>query len=291
VVVRSTKKILSTIFIILIFLCACTPKTEPGPAEPEPGSYSKLINTGKFVPRSDLEAPAAALPPNVKAVIVPHGPEAVPMAAAVIHGLAERNPKTVILLAPNHISRGPKIATTYAAFSAYDGLVLPREELIRAVVGSGLAGIDDALFVDEHSVGVIMPMIARYLPGTKAVPLIFQKGDSFNTAKQAVETVCDLSDPDTVIVASIDFSHGLSPREEQVRRARMQECIRVFDSAAVLGLDGTYLDAPVVLAALLQLLKENGCGVEFIAGANTAELLGRDVPAATGYMTIAFYAV
>jgi len=274
--------------VLLAFLCACAANTEPESAWPE-ATYSKLINTGKFVSRSDLEAPPAVLPQNVKAVIVPHGPEAMPMGAAIMHALAQRNPRTVILLAPNHTAKGPKIATTYAAFAAYDGIVLPDEERIRAVEGRGLAGIDDGLFLDEHSVGAVMPLIARYLPGARVVPLIFQKGASFNTAKQAVETVCDLSDPETVIVASIDFSHGLSPREEQVRRAKMIECIQMYDAAGVLNLDGTYVDAPVVLATLLQMLKDDGCKMEFIASANTAELLGRDVPAATGYMTIVFY--
>ena len=122
------------------------------------------------------------------------------------------------------------------------------------------------------------------------MPLIFQKNIPFNVAKQALDTACDLSDPGTVIVASIDFSHGLSSREEQLRRACMLECIWAYDAPGVLNLDATYVDAPVVLAALLQLMKDNGCAVEFIAGANSTELLGREVPAATGYMTFAFYA-
>jgi len=274
--------------VLLIFLCACT--AEPVQPEPAP-TYSKIINTGKFAPIGDLEAPAASLPANVRAVIVPHGGEALPMAAAVFAALAERPPETVILIAPNHTSLGPKIATTYAAFSNYHGLVLPQENIIQALEGRGLAGVDDALFEDEHSVGILMPLLARYFPGVKAVPLIFQKGVSFNAAKQAIDTACALAGPNVLLVASIDFSHGLSSREEQVRRAKIIECIRAYDAAVPLDLDSTYVDAPVVLAALLQRCKENACAMELIAQANTSELLGREVPAATGYMTIAFYAV
>ena len=273
---------------LLVFLCACA--AAEAPARPtETSRYSKVINTGKFAARSDLEAPALHLPQGVRAVIVPHGGEALPLAAAVIAGLAESNPRAVLLLGPNHTADGPKIATTYAAFSAYDGMVLPREDLIRPLEDRGLVGIDDALFKDEHSVGILMPLLARYLPGAKAVPLIFQKGASFNTAKKAVDALCALADPDTVIVASIDFSHGLPAHEEETRRAQVLDYIRVFDWAGVLELDGTWVDAPVVLAALLRLMQENGCHMEVLAGANTAELLGRDVPAATGYMTIVFY--
>jgi len=274
---------------LLAFLCGCSAAEPVQPAEP--AAYSKLINTGKFAARNELEAPAVTLPPDVRAVIVPHGGEAIRMAAEVIAGLAqcENRPGTIILIGPNHTIMGPKIATTYAAFSAYDGLVLPREDLVRAVEGRGLAHVGDALFEDEHSLGILLPLLARYLPGARAAPLIFQKGASFNTAKQALDTLCELSGPGTVIVASIDFSHGLSSREERPRRAAILECIRAFDSAGVLGLDGTYIDAPVVLAALLQRMKEDGCAVELIAQANSSELLGREVPAATGYMTIVFY--
>ena len=273
--------------VLLVFLCACASE-QVLPIEP-PHAYSKVINTAKFAPIGDLEAPAAELPSNVRAVIVPHGGEALPMAAAVFAALAEQPPETVIFIAPNHTSLGPKIATTYAAFSNYDGLVLPRENIIQALVGRGLAGIADGLFVDEHSVGILMPLLARYLPGARAVPLIFQKGVSFNAAKQAIDTACALAGPGALLVASIDFSHGLSSQEEHIRRAKILECIRAYDAAVPLDLDSTYVDAPAVLAALLQRCKENACAMELIAQANTSELLGREVPAATGYMTIAFY--
>ncbi|MCL1951342.1 MAG: AmmeMemoRadiSam system protein B, partial [Oscillospiraceae bacterium] len=217
------------------------------------------------------------------------GGEAIRMAAGIIGGLAESSPKTVILVGPNHTTNGPKIATTYAAFSAYGGMVLPREDKLRALTGRGLARVDDALFETEHSVGIHMPLLARYLPGAAAAPVIFQKNVPFNTAKRALDALYDLSDPDTVLVASIDFSHGLSSREEQLRRVKMLECIRAYDAAGVLALDATYVDAPVLLAALLQLMKDNGCAMELVAGANSSELLGREVPAPTGYMTIVFY--
>jgi len=273
---------------LLLFLCACAPEPARQPTE-SAHVYSKVINTAKFAPIGDLDAPAADLPRKVRAVIVPHGGEALPMAAAIFAALADRPPETIILIGPNHTSLGPKIATTYAAFSNYDGLVLPQENIIQALEGRGLAGIEDALFEEEHSVGIIMPLLARHLPGVKAVPLIFQKGVSFNAAKQAIDTACAIAGPDSLIVASIDFSHGLSSREEQIRRAKILESIRAYDAAVHLDLDSTYLDAPVVLAALLQRCKENACAMELIEQANTSELLGREVPAATGYMTIAFY--
>jgi len=274
------------LLLLLMFLCACSTDT---PMETQAQRYSKVIDTSRFAPWSGPAADAAVLPGNVRAVIVPHGGEALGMAAQVIAGLAESRPGTVILLGPNHTVAGPKIAATYAAFSTYDGMVLPREDLVRSLAGRGLAGIDDSLFEEEHSVGILMPLLARYLPGTKVVPLIFQKNMPITAAKNAINTIYGLAG-DAVIVASIDFSHDLPAREELDRREKMLDYIRAFDCAGVFGLDATYVDAPVLLAALLQLLKDSGCGMELIAGANTAELLGMDVPAATGYMTIVFYA-
>ncbi|MCL2300292.1 MAG: AmmeMemoRadiSam system protein B [Firmicutes bacterium] len=274
---------------LLIFLCACAVTEEPEPESITRVPYNKIVKTDCFVRENELDAPnPVILPPGTKAVIVPHGGESIRMAAEVIAGLAALNPKTVILVGPNHTKNGPKITTTYAAFSAYDGIVLPREDLIRVLEGRGLAGTEDALFVTEHSVGILMPLLARYLPGAKAVPVIFQKGVTFGAAKLAIDTLCELAGPDTVVVASIDFSHGLPSREEQHRRASMRECIRIYDAAGVLNLDATYVDAPVLLGTLLQRMKDSGCAVEFIESANSTELLGREVPAATGYMTIAF---
>ena len=277
------KKIICVLLLLPALLCACS---ETKPMENE--RYSVAVNTAKFAARNELEAQPIVLPQGTRAVIVPHGGEAIHMAAEVIAGLAAFAPKTVIFIAPNHRVLGPKIACTYAAFENYDGMVLPREDVIRALEGVDV-GIDDTLFEDEHSVGILMPLLARYLPGAKAVPLIFQKGAPFNAAKRVLDKALALAGPDTVVVASIDFSHGLSAREERPRREAILESIRMLDSVGVLHLDGTFVDAPVVLAALLQRMKENGCAPEFIAQANSSELLGRDVPAATGYLTIAFH--
>jgi len=286
-------KRLSCIILLLamLSLCACGPETamETGPV-PVDSFSGKVIDTRMFADRRYYDGQPAALPAKVRAVIVPHAQVALGMSAGAIAALAQYNPKTVVLLGPNHRAIAPRIATTYAAFNTFDGLVLPREDLVRALESRGLAGVNDALFEEEHSVGAVIPIVARYLPGARLVPLIFQKSARLDGAKKAIAGACDFSDPDTVIVASIDFSHGLTSREEHGRRAKMLEYIRDFNAAAVLGLDSTYLDAPALLSALLRLLEENGVrGVELIDESNIAELAGYEVPDATGFMTIVFY--
>ena len=279
------------ILLLALALCACGPEAATEPEPTGAAAFSgKVIDTRMFADRSYYEGQAVELPPNTKVVIVPHAQIALGMSAAAIGGLARRGPKTVVLLGPNHRAIAPRIATTYAAFSTFDGLALPREDLIRSLESKGLAGVNDALFEEEHSIGAVVPVIARYLGGARVVPVIFQKSARLDGAKKAIAEACDFSDPDTVIVASIDFSHGLTSREEHGRRAKMLEYIEDFNAAAILGLDSTYLDAPALLSALLQLLQENGIrNMAVIDGANIAELAGYEVPDATGFLTIAFY--
>jgi len=207
-------------------------------------------------------------PRTVKAVIVPHDVIAFALAEDVIRFLADDKPQKIFLCGPNHTANGPKIASTR------DGAKL-----------HSLIGANDELIKTEHSVGNLLPIIERHLPDTKVVPVIIQKGASFDAAKKVMDVM--FSEPETIIVASIDFSHGLPAREEQVNRAKTEEYIKNFASSSIMGLDETYLDAPVVLAAMLEVLK--GCRIETIASTNAAEVLGMEVQEATGYLTIVFY--
>ena len=207
-------------------------------------------------------------PHKVKAVIVPHDVVALKLAEDVISSLVDSNPKTIVLVGPNHTAKGPKITSTH------DGSKL-----------SNLIGANDELIKNEHSIGNLMPLIERHLPNAKVVPVVFQKGASFAAAKKVMDVV--FSEPDAIIIASIDFSHGLSAGDERVNRAKMEEYIKGFDSSSIMGLDETYLDAPVILATMMEVLKE--CRIDIIASTNATEVLGKEVPDATGYLTMVFY--
>jgi len=285
------KKIISLMLSLCILLCAAACEKKAAAPPPEAEWRGKIIETRQFAARGEYDAAAAKLPNGVKAIIVPHHGVALSLTAQMISGLAAQSPKTVVLFAPNHFAKGPKIASTYAAFSTHDGLVLPKERGLRLLESKLLAGMDDALFREEHSIGAVVPVIARYLPDVQIIPLVFQKGAYYGDAKQVIEAVGAFSDPDTVLIASIDFSHGLPSEREPERRAKMLEYIQAFDSSAILELDETYLDAPVVLAALLQQLRTNGYdNISVFASTNAAEMLGVGrLQDTTGYLTIAFH--
>ena len=258
----------------------------------------KVIDARKFVEQSAFEIGGAgyslqtgcAPQPGVKALVVPHHTVASKLAAEMLKGLAAHPPKTVILLGPNHASAGPKIASTYAAFSSYHSMVRPDEELVQRLERERLAGISDALFEEEHSIGALIPLIARYLPEANVVPVIFHRGTPLQQTRSVIDAVYSFADPDAVLIASIDFSHTLPTREEPARREKMLQYIKDYNWSTILTLDETYIDAPVILAALLQLLEENGGSrMEVAASANASDMLGFDVPDATGYLTLAFY--
>lgn len=290
-----------TLALVLFVACAaCTaapPETqtedeathsEALPPENGRGGLRHIIDARRFVERGAFEGTAPVqLPDGVKALIVPHHTVASRLAARLLGGLAAQAPQTVILLGPNHANTGPRIATAYAAFTTYHGMLRPDETRVRALESRLLAGVSDAVFEEEHSVGALAPLIAKYLPDTKIVPVVFHRGVPLRDAMEAIGAVYSIADESAVIIASIDFSHGLPPREEPARRAKILEYIKGYDWRAVLPLDETYLDAPVVLAALLRMLE--GSEIAVFDSANAADLLGYDVPEATGYLGVGFW--
>ena len=291
------KAICGLLAILLCLICAaCSGENAQEPERETQAHHvpysGKVIDAKQFVEQSAFEigGPGYALQPGVKALVVPHHTVAAKLAAELLKGLAEHPPETVILLGPNHTNAGPKIASTYASFASYNGVVYLDETLVQKLERERLAGISDALFEEEHSIGALIPLIARYLPDAKIVPLIFHKGTPLRQARAAIDAVYDPSENSTVIIASIDFSHTRPSYAEPARRAKMLEYIENCDWGTILTLDETYIDAPVIMAAILQLLEENGGSrMEVAASANAADMLGFEVPDATGYLTLAFY--
>jgi len=272
--------------MLLLLLTACAAPSQP---EPTPPFAGPVIATQHFAARAKYNAPnPVTLPAGVRAVIVPHHDTALKLAANLLAGLEGQPYETVILLGPNHSANGPRIATARAAFSTWDGLLPPCADIINALSAQGIAGVADKLFEEEHSVGSVVPLITRYLPGARIVPLIIRKGTPFADALRALETARDFAGPDTLVVASVDFAHGVPPRAELARRSQMIRHIETLDAEAVLALDETCLDAPAVLAALLRAMRDEGLSAAVTDGANSAELLGAPLPEVTGYITGAF---
>lgn len=149
------------------------------------------------------------------AVVVPHHDLVAVQRRALFKELASAaQPKTIILVSPNHFNAGSKdVLTTDRAWTVEGGeqRIMPAAFLIKHFVEQHLVEIDDAALRGEHGVKNILADINQFFPEAQIFPLILKETIAPKTVEQLAEylsTRCT----DCGVIASVDMSHYLPAR-------------------------------------------------------------------------------
>ncbi len=228
----------------------------------------------------------------VVAGLVPHHDLAGSLAAEFFSSLAQKQKvKNFIIIGPLHSdqSLAPIISGHFiwdAGFARVENNYAILDELVK----SGLVVYNDPAVKTEHSLYNMVPFIAHYFPEAKIVPIALT---SHNSPEQcfALATALQkyLKQGDTVVVASIDFSHYLPSDQTPAKNARMIELINDRDYQTISGLKNDYLDSPPSLITLLQAADLSGARVNILQSTNSGEITGTPYLSSTSYVS-AFFA-
>ncbi len=225
-------------------------------------------------------ARAASAPGPFAAAVVPHHLVAGHLAAGLFAYLAADPPATVVIIGPDHRNAGPAVGTSYASWQTASGTVESDVPLVAALFEEGLAGEDWAAQDGEHSVGALMPFLARFLPGTKVVALTVRRDVTLEEAEALGRFLRDWADSAggaaLFVVASVDFSHYLPKAEADLRDAATLEALETPEWTALFGMGPSNLDSPASLAAAAWFGAEEGAaGFQAVLHTNSADLLGQ----------------
>lgn len=223
--------------------------------------------------------------------IIPHHLLASFMIADFFKMVSEQKVEKVILIGPNHYEKGEGNALT----SVYNwntpfGLVEPDNAMITRLAGNNLAKVDDVVLANEHSVAGIMPFIKYYLPEAKITPIILSR----NTTKQemeqlAVELAESIQDKNSIVIASVDFSHYLTSEEAE---AKDKETLKIMENSEyelLQGLNNDHLDSPASIGTLMLAMEKIKSGrLRVMHNTNSGNLLGERFGKTTSYFTIIY---
>lgn len=156
---------------------------------------------------------------SISAVVLPHYNGAKQKRTELIQKISsECQPQTIVLLSPNHYSSGSdNIITTDETMNYYTRDAQPNNQIIQKLVTSRIAENDKNVFLNEHGIKNVMPELAQYFPNSKFIPIIVKQ----KTDKSDVDDLYNQLQrecADCLIIASVDFSHSVSPD-----RAREQD--------------------------------------------------------------------
>ena len=144
-------------------------------------------------------------------VVSHHVPTMIPQLVRFYFDLKmHQNVKKFIVIGPDHVNAGSSyITTSSASFITSYAELKPINDLSTKMQDQGLATIEELPFADEHSIGSQFLVISKIFPEAKVTPIILRSNTPKEKAIELGRFLARNLDEDTVVIASVDFSHYL----------------------------------------------------------------------------------
>jgi AmmeMemoRadiSam system protein B len=230
---------------------------------------------------------------QVIAGLVPHHDLADDLTAQFFSSLAKRQAvKNFIIIGPLHSDQAvaPMVSGRFV-WDAGFAQVHNNYQILDELARQGLIAYDERATRDEHSLYNVVPFIAHYFPGAKIVPIaLTSRNNTDQCFALAAALQKYLAGGDTVLVASVDFSHYLPASATPAKNEAMIKLMADRDYYAISHLQSDYLDSPASVNVLLKSAELAGAPMKIIASSNSGEIIGGPVQSSTSYITAYFSA-
>ena len=188
----------------------------------------------------------------IKGAVVPHHLLAGYLPATIFDYLKKQKTSVVVIFAPNHFQIGPSnVLTTLWNYQTQFGRV-KISPLAQKMVDAGVAKTNETGFENEHGVGGLVPMLARSLPNSKILPIIFQWDTPTGTIDSVLTFLKNNLPDDAVIISSIDFSHYQTWPVANFHDEYTRSVIHNFDFSDI---NATEIDSHPSLYALMRMME------------------------------------
>lgn len=189
--------------------------------------------------------------------------------SAFFSKIKDQEIKTVAIIGPNHFNAGESnILVSNYPYKTPWGVLEPEEEKIRTLVESGIARNDEQPFEKEHSISTLVSYVKLYLPDAKIIPVIIKRDTRADEAERLAGKLNEMLGEDSLVLASVDFSHHLDRMSSRFHDEISVARIRNFDYEGIYSLE---IDSPPSIYALLKYLDKKGAKKMSYEQANSAD--------------------
>ena len=194
----------------------------------------------------------------------------------------------VILIGPDHFRAG-RGAAALSPLSWKAGKVVVENdtEAVEILKKTPGVGVDSLPFRTEHSIGLHIAFISRWFPRAKVSSLMVRNDRDPRALAPLVPILSGLMRREkTVMILSMDFSHGKMPDEANREDEKTIGTILNFDTNGLFDCD---IDASQAARLFLETLKSLGYtdGI-VLERTNSSAVAGRPDLPCTSYATIVF---
>jgi len=223
--------------------------------------------------------------------IVNHHQLASDLIARFFDAISSATPETIFIIGPNHKRYGSsRVHTGRWSWDTYFGEVETDETAVKRVVKALGAHEDFELLNQEHSISTLMPYVAYTFPESKVVPILLHGNLEMADCIKLVDTLEPiLREKPCLLIASIDFSHYLTPEKAYEMDAITMRAIADRDIAGIKTMGNDNLDTPPALLITLMLMDRLGANEDILfEHSNSSDILGQWSEITTSYLTYLF---
>lgn len=199
-------------------------------------------------------------------------------------------PDLIILIGPNHHEAGAFPITT----GIYQSQIFHHDtnfatEKIQQLASLGIVQRDDAVISGDHSIGTPLPIILSRFPNAKVLAIVLKYRPNPQNIEKLILGLESISTTNTLIIASLDFSHYLSSDIAPQKDSETEKYIAAHDYKHIESLSNDYLDSPWTLITFLKYLEAHGVyeGKQLIH-TNTGQVAGQTIESSTSFFTYIF---
>jgi AmmeMemoRadiSam system protein B len=195
----------------------------------------------------------------------------------------EVHPKTIVVIGPNHFSEGHHtVAVSRLPWKTPFGIMNSNQEIVNALVDSGVASVDEEAFTREHSVGALVPFLKYFFPEASVVTIDLRAHTDTIEAAHLAAFLSSFADRGVFLLASLDFSHYKTSSAAEKEDRTTLEIIRNFDTK---NCRRAFVDSRAALFAVLKSCTEIGStSIEIIHHTNSGIIENNPIAPCTSYI-------
>ncbi|MDR3332405.1 MAG: AmmeMemoRadiSam system protein B [Synergistaceae bacterium] len=219
--------------------------------------------------------------------ITPHHDAALAMIVRFYEKLSSRRIKRVWLFSPDHFRQSRNLVALCGADWRASGRVLEADRGVCEFLDElGIVETNDLMFKREHGITLHIPLVARYFPSAKIIPIVLDPNIPDIALIMLRKRIMDLIALDDIIILSMDLSHYKTPEGMAAEDVKTLDVLRGLKFGATRGID---VDAGRAASLVLRLFKAMGAkrGV-VMEHSDTSEMVGRRIEFGTSYATVLY---
>lgn len=220
--------------------------------------------------------------------VLPHHSLVNSQIAKFFNSIKNQPIERVIIVGPNHKDIGKAgILTTKASWQVGENTLSSDAGFVDTLLNNSWVQEEDTVFENEQSITTLVPFVSYYFPDAKLVPIIIKSTVSYEDSSKLGELIKQQPDENTLIIASVDFSHYLPYLQAEANDKYSEQLLLTKDTQGFFGLGSDYLDSPQSLAVLFSAITDP-MEPSILFHGNSTELNPTTSNSTTSYFVVAY---